>query len=429
MIFLFTYLVVMLYRFAKLLMWVTLRIFFRKIKFIGTEKLLGNKPAILIANHTASFLDAMVLSVFLKRPLYFFVRGDIFHHPIVYKIFTLLHMAPIFSGDDGKDNLAKNKNTFDRGRDILDGNELLLIFPEGFSRLTKSITPFKKGTARVALQTAFDSNVKEDLTIETVAINYSFHGFRADLIIRVGESLDLIGYETQYREQPNHAISKLTKSMFTVFEKNVLHVVQPERTLYIETLLRMLFVDVHYNAPLFFDKGRIVCEKVSLLSDEVYSTALIYLIEYEKKILSYGILDREISQQPKGLFRRCLLLVLSFPITVIGFCLWHPIFKLTKKISDKTVTRDDFYTSVFCGISAILGLIWWITMCICALVFSTKMVLALVAISPMFFYVSLRWQEEFRSLKSAFNLNSLLKKDPTMHESLVIWRKKIAFWN
>ena len=175
----------MLYRFAKILMWITLRIFFRKIRIIGIEKLLTDKPAILIANHSASFLDAMVLTVFLKRPMYFFVRGDIFHHPLVYKIFTMIHMVPIFSGDDGKDNLAKNKNTFNRGCDILQGNKLLLIFPEGFSRLSKSITPFKKGTARVAFQTAFDSNLKEDLTIETVALNYSFHVFVVHFLINL----------------------------------------------------------------------------------------------------------------------------------------------------------------------------------------------------------------------------------------------------
>ena len=234
----------------------------------------------------------------------------------------------------------------------------MLIFPEGFSRLSKSITPFKKGTARVAFQTAFDSNLKENLTIETVAINFSFHGFRSDLFIRIGDSIDLTSYENLYRTQPNHAISNLTMNMYSVFEKNVLHVVQPERTLYIETLLRMLFVDVHYEPDLFFNKGRSVCQQVSSLSEEAYSEALIDLIDYEKKILSYGILDHEISQLSTSLIRRSIILALTFPITIVGFCLWRLVFKATKKIADKTVTREDFYTSVFCGIAAILGLIW-----------------------------------------------------------------------
>ena len=419
----------MLYRFAKILMWITLRIFFRKINIIGTEKLLNNKPAILIANHTASFLDAMVLSVFLKRPLYFFVRGDIFHHPIVYKIFTMLHMVPIFSGDDGKDNLAKNKSTFNRGRDILQGNKLLLIFPEGFSRLSKSITPFKKGTARVAFQTAFDSNLKEDLTIETVAINFSFHGFRSDLVIRVGDSINLAPYEELYRTQPNHAISKLTLNMYDVFEKNVLHVVQPERTLYVETLLRMLFVDVKNDATVFFEKGRLVCNRVSSLTEEAFSIAQQDLIDYETKILNYGILDNEISQPPTRLLERSFLLMIFSPVALLGFFFWQLIFKLSKWIADKTVTRDDFYTSVFSGVAGVLGLIWWLILCIAALSMGNSFVFMVVVVSPIFYYFSLIWREELRHLKSSYKAQSLVNRQLSLHQTLVLWRKKIAFWN
>jgi 1-acyl-sn-glycerol-3-phosphate acyltransferase len=410
-------------------MWITLRIFFRKIKFIGTEKLLGNKPAILIANHTASFLDAMVLTVFLKRPMYFFVRGDIFHHPLVYKIFTMIHMVPIFSGDDGKDNLAKNKNTFNRGCDILQGNKLLLIFPEGFSRLSKSITPFKKGTARVAFQTAFDSNLKEDLTIETVALNYSFHGFRSDLVIRVGDSINIAPYEDLYRTQPNHAISKLTLNMYDVFEKNVLHVVQPERTLYIETLLRMLFVDVQCEATSFFEKGRFVCTHVSSLSVEAFSIAQQDLIDYETKIYYYGILDNEISQPPTGLFGRTFLLMLFSPFALLGFFIWQLIFKLTKWIANKTVTRDDFYTSVFSGVAGLLGLIWWLILCIVALSMGNSVGFMVVAVSPIFYYFYLIWMEELRHLKSSYKAQSLVRQQLSLHQTLVLWRRKIAFWN
>ena len=419
----------MLYRFAKILMWITLRIFFRKIRIIGIEKLLNDKTAILIANHSASFLDAMVLTVFLKRPMYFFVRGDIFHHPLVYKIFTMIHMVPIFSGDDGKDNLAKNKNTFNRGCDILQGNKLLLIFPEGFSRLSKSITPFKKGTARVAFQTAFDSNLKEDLTIETVALNYSFHGFRSDLVIRVGDSINIAPYEDLYRTQPNHAISKLTLNMYDVFEKNVLHVVQPERTLYIETLLRMLFVDVQCEATSFFEKGRFVCTHVSSLSVEAFSIAQQDLIDYETKIYYYGILDNEISQPPTGLFGRTFLLMLFSPFALLGFFIWQLIFKLTKWIANKTVTRDDFYTSVFSGVAGLLGLIWWLILCIVALSMGNSVGFMVVAVSPIFYYFYLIWMEELRHLKSSYKAQYLVRQQLSLHQTLVLWRRKIAFWN
>ena len=156
----------MLYRFAWVLMWITFKIFFRRIDLVGLEKLDASKPAILIANHPASFLDAMVLAVFLKRDLHFYVRGDIFAHPLVYKILTRLHMIPIFSREHGVSNLANNKRTFDRGRKLLEQGKLLLVFPEGFSRQSKQLEPFKKGAARVALQTAFEGGKVNDLQIQ-----------------------------------------------------------------------------------------------------------------------------------------------------------------------------------------------------------------------------------------------------------------------
>ena len=182
----------MVYRFVQGLMWVTFKIFFKRIDLVGREKLQQNHPVILIANHPGSFLDAMVLAVFLKRPIYFYVRGDIFKHPLVYRIFTALHMIPIFNREDGTTNLARNQQTFDRGRSLLSKGNLLLVFPEGFSRLSKKLSPFKKGTARVALQAAFDEPAAIGLSIQAVAVNYSAHRLGANLFIRVGDRLDLV---------------------------------------------------------------------------------------------------------------------------------------------------------------------------------------------------------------------------------------------
>ena len=426
---LFSYLVAMLYHFARLLMWVALRIFFRKIRLDNSELLIHDKPAILIANHQASFLDAIVLVVFLNRPIYYYVRGDIFENPIVYKIFTWLHMIPIYSIDNGREQLAKNKGTFDIGQDLLSQNKLLLIFPEGFSRLTKTVEPFKKGTARVALQSAFDSEFPIDLTIESVSINYSFHGFRSDLVIRVGETIELKKYEPEYRTLPNHALTRLTQEMYAVFQKNVLHVKQAERTLYVEALLRMLFTDVRYEAKLFFLKGTAICNHVSSLTGDDFSIAMANLNVYEKKLIQYGILDKEIAIKSSSFYLPLILLFLTSPFILIGFLVWAPIFKITKLIADKTVTRDDFYTSVFCGISGILGFLWWIVLCGIGLLIKVKLILGLLFISPLLYYFSLLWKEELKSILSGIKLKWLERNSNSVYAEIMASRKSIVFWN
>ena len=419
----------MFYRVAKIVMWVTLRFFFRKVRVEGAEKLAHRNPAILIANHTASFLDAMVLSVFLRRPLFFFVRGDIFKHPIALYIFTKLHMVPIFSSDDGRLALSKNKSTFDRGQDILKNDKLLLIFPEGYSRLSKDLAPFKKGTARVALQTAFDFGIEKEFTIETVCINYSFHGFRSNLVIRIGDSLSLAKYKEEYTESPGHAIANLTRDMFALFEKNVLYVAQPERTLYIESLLRMLFNDVHYKADDFFVSGRKVCKHVSALSEQEFVKLSDQLKAYQVMLKQYKIIEEVISSKKLYPVLRIFILLITIPFSLIGFGLWHAHFKLTKWISDKTVTRDDFYTSVFSGIWGVVGIIWWLLLCGLGYYFKVKLIFILFFFSPIFYYGSLLWREQFKVLLSEYRFYFLSKSRPEVYHAIVSSRNNIKTWN
>ncbi len=419
----------MLYRVAKIVMWVTLRIFFRKVRVEGSEKLDHKNPAILIANHTASFLDAMVLSVFLKRPLFYFVRGDIFKHPIALYIFTKLHMVPIFSSNDGRAELSKNKSTFDRGQDILKNDKLLLIFPEGYSRLSKDLAPFKKGTARVALQTAFDFGIEKEFTIETVCINYSFHGFRSDLLIRVGDSLPLAKYKEEYRGSPGHAITNLTRDMFDLFEKNVLYVAQPDRTLYVEALLRMLFTDVKYSANDFFTTGRKVCQYVSALSEQEFLDSSEELQEYERMLKQYRIRDEVIFSKKSNSILRISMLVFFIPFAVVGYGLWHTHYKLSKWIADKTVTRDDFYTSVFSGIGGVMGLIWWLLLCGVGYYLKGNVIFILFFFSPLFYYGSLLWREEFTALFATHRWYSLSKSKPEVYQAITTLRNKIKSWN
>ncbi|PHX74986.1 MAG: hypothetical protein CK547_00515 [Chitinophagaceae bacterium] len=419
----------MFYRVAKIVMWVTLRFFFRKVRVDGAEKLAHRNPAILIANHTASFLDAMVLSVFLRRPLFFFVRGDIFKHPIALYIFTKLHMVPIFSSDDGRSALSKNKSTFDRGQDILKNDKLLLIFPEGYSRLSKDLSPFKKGTARVALQTAFDFGIEKEFTIETVYINYSFHGFRSDLVIRIGDSLSLAKYKEEYSESPGHAITNLTRDMFALFEKNVLYVAQPERTLYVESLLRMLFSDVQYKANDFFISGRKVCQHVSALSEQEFVKLSDQLIACQVMLKQYQIMEQVISSKKRYPVLRIFILLITFPFSLIGFGLWHAHFKLTKWISDKTVTRDDFYTSVFSGIWGVVGIIWWLLLCSIGYYFKAKLIFILFFFSPIFYYGCLLWREQFKVLLSEYRFYFLSKSQPEVYHAIVSSRNNIKTWH
>ena len=415
----------MLYRFGWTLMWVTFRIFFRKIDVLGAEKLQHGKPAILIANHPASFLDAMVLAVFLGRPIHFYVRGDIFSHPLVYYILSKLHMIPIFSREHGTGNLSKNKATFDRGRKLLSSGNLLLIFPEGFSRQSKQAEPFKKGAARVALQTAFEDGKADRLCIQTVALNYSHHGFGANLFIRVGETLELSQYETAYREFPAQAINRLTADMQALFEKNVIHLRKGERTETAETVMRMDYHDYAGHKEVYFWASRNICEKVADMNDEDYASYQEKLLSYHQNLRLHGLDDMSFSSAPIKTNSNILFLVVALPFYLLGTIIWWIPSRLGKWITDKTVTRIDFYTSVYNGVLGFLGLIWWLIWQIVFWFAGQKMLWLLMFVSPAFCYVALEWIDRCSKQKALLNYRSLLKKDAAFIEQMKQLRKEI----
>lgn len=404
------------------MMWVTFRIFFRKIMVVGKEKLDHSSPTIIIANHPASFLDAMVLAVFLGRPLHFYVRGDIFSHPLARWVLSRLHMIPIYSIEHGLNNLAKNKNTFDRGQQLLNDGNMLLIFPEGFSRFSKELAPFKKGAARVALQTAFDHQFKGALIIQTVSINYSFHGFRSILNIRVGESMEISGYKESYLSTPNHAIAALNKDMMNLFEKNVIHIKQGNRTSFVERL-GMLMLSNERNGEIYFARFRQLCEYVSSLNEDDFNSKKDNLNTYEE-ILKKSALTNDAMQNEKAFsLLKYLLLFISFPLFLIGFMLWHIIYIVSKKIADNTVTREDFYTSVFCGVLGVLGFIWWIAISCIALSLDIFPVFVIAFLSPFMYMLSLYWMEAWKKMLTFFRMKRLIKREKKEYDNLLSARE------
>ena len=414
----FDYLGLMLYYFGYGLMWMTFRIFFRKINVVGKEKFQHRSSTIIIANHPASFLDAMVLAVFIGKPLHFYVRGDIFSHPLARWVLSQLHMIPIYSLEHGLHNLEKNKHTFERGQQLLRNGNMLLIFPEGFSRFSKELAPFKKGAARVALQTAFEDQFNQDLQIQIVSINYSFHGFRSTLNIRIGDSMELDKYRASYLSQPNLAIATLNKDMASLFRENVIHVKQGERTAHVESLMRISLEDEH-DGEHYFLRSRNICDCISGIDEQTFEYQKNRLQEFEGLIKKYKLSYGAVFKAEPKINQRSFLLLISLPFALIGFALWYGIYFIAKWVADKTVTREDFYTSVFCGVIGVLGFIWLMLLSCVTLSFDNLPMFLLVLASPFAFMFSLYWVEWYRSIISAIRLNRLKNNDKTVYEKLM----------
>lgn len=406
-------------------MHITFRIYFRNIEVVNRHLLLKNQPAILVANHPASFLDAMVLAVFLKRPLYFYVRGDIFKHPLAYRILTTLHMIPIFSLEHGISNMGKNQSTFERGRNILKKGGLLLVFPEGVSRLSKKLMPLKKGASRVALQTAFENSQDFPLIFQTVAIHYSKHNFGADLLIRVGEQLPLDSYSNLYRQNPNKAILQLTQELQEVFERNVIHVVEAERTNHVEDLIDLDYSNTQSNEGRF-EQARWICQQTDTLSQDEFNVHVGMMDKYTSILKKYQIHDRCIVREEPSLllfFETSMLL----PVYLVGSLLWFLPFLLARYIADTKVTRIDFYTSIFSAALALLGFLWWLLLLLAGYVFGNLTLTLIIIFSPAWPFGAVRWLDNWKLIRAYWNYNELKELQPQLVSELKGIRKKLFF--
>ena len=109
----------MLYWLAKFTMWFALKVYFKKITVFGSKHIPDEKPVILIVNHSASFLDAIILGCLLKRELYYYARSDVFKAGLAFKMMKAVHMIPIYNLEHSKEDLHRNTETFEEGEKVL----------------------------------------------------------------------------------------------------------------------------------------------------------------------------------------------------------------------------------------------------------------------------------------------------------------------
>jgi len=140
----------MLSTFLKYWVRLALPFFAKSIRFQGKEQLAQKGPLILAVNHPNSFLDAVLMGAFMHQHVHYLARGDVFRIGWVRKLFTQMKMLPIYRMRDGKNMLGLNDQTFERSREVLERNGILLVFVEGFCEHQTTLQlPLKKGAPRV----------------------------------------------------------------------------------------------------------------------------------------------------------------------------------------------------------------------------------------------------------------------------------------
>ena len=422
----------MLYSIAKVIMWTTLHLYFRRIVFQHRRSIPEGEPVILIANHAASFLDAMLLAVLMKRPVHFFARSDIFRKPMANRILRTFRMIPIYNIEHGKSDLVRNEETFAEGEQVLNDRGILLIFPEGISRVERIMLPLKKGTARVALQTEAKQDFSLGLKVIPVGINYSRHRFRADVLISAGAPTLVSDYAEVYRENPARAITRLTRELEEKFSRTIFFVRQPERTPLIDRLLELYRsdafkpLDALRGTPVLELEKR-VCDTVSEMDGDRFREFSGMLDRYDELLKMHGYMDASVNGRYRLVILHILALALTLPLFMLSSMLNAIPMWLARVVADRTVTRIDFYTSVHTAAGGFIYLLWWILLMIVGGVIG-GVAFWVMLFAPFTLFAGIRWWEASVSLFAHLRYLWAKRLHRGRVEEITSLRAQIAFW-
>ncbi|MEO7326092.1 MAG: MFS transporter [Dokdonella sp.] len=128
----------------RFLSWILVSTLYR-IKVEGLEKIPDEGAALLVCNHVG-FLDALIISGVVRRPIRFVMYYKIFNIPVLRFIFRTAKAIPIAGR---KEDPALLERAFDEVDRALAEGELVCIFPEGGLTRDGEIATFRPGVEQI----------------------------------------------------------------------------------------------------------------------------------------------------------------------------------------------------------------------------------------------------------------------------------------
>ncbi|WP_202839460.1 MFS transporter [Luteimonas saliphila] len=131
--------------FMRFVSWLMVRTLYR-LELHGIEKHVPDEgPAVLVCNHV-SYMDALILSATVPRPVRFVMYYRIFDIPVMRWIFRTARAIPIASP---REDAALMQRAFDEIDAALADGQLVGIFPEGRLTGDGEIAAFKSGVEKI----------------------------------------------------------------------------------------------------------------------------------------------------------------------------------------------------------------------------------------------------------------------------------------
>jgi 1-acyl-sn-glycerol-3-phosphate acyltransferase len=421
----------MLYHLLKILMTVALRFFYKHLHFAGLNHVPPKGPAIILANHHASLMDAALIGVVMKRPVYFFARGDVFVNSFVSRLLSWMHMLPVHNHEKGRKTLGYNKESFSTAQQVLLKGGIIVFFPESSSHPERQLLPFRKGAFRLAFQTAASTNFSFDIPIVPLGITYEHPtNSGTEVLIKASMPVSLNDYKEIYLGNPAAALLHICKETYERMLQLVVHINEARFFSLAETLLtinrnnKQLAGNAWYvRSDKQLEAEQEICRKVN---DKSHALHLLNekAVSYNNMLQEYQLKDETVSPFFSDNSSSKFLLIFLSPLYFVGCLLNRLPILIARTIVNKKVYRIDFYSWLYVSISAVLYLFWVLLLVIIVAVFFNWLYVAILlmgmALSAFFvIYYKKVWKKTNQQSK-------LLQLKPEQKQSLKTLRTEIG---
>ncbi|MBP3408004.1 MAG: 1-acyl-sn-glycerol-3-phosphate acyltransferase [Bacteroidaceae bacterium] len=336
----------------------TTKVSYRRLRYIGTERIPKDGAVIYAPNHTGTLMDALIVLAMSHEPTVFIARADIFKNPKLAKMFRFFKMAPIMRMRDGIEEVKKNNKTIEMAADVLKDRIPLCIFPEGKHQTKYSLQPLSKGIFRIALQ-AKEQLGDTPLYIVPMGIRYgNFFRFRSTVTLQVGNPINVGEFIAKNEDKtPQELMNLMRGCLDERMKETILYIPNDEEydakneicAAVSDKLLKKH--ESVGNAPLVTANQEAArrIEEMKSEKPEAAARLIASADEAVKMRRKMGISLKSVTGQPKmlSIILKSLLLLVTLPYTLATMILTLPIIAignmLTKKFKDRAFHNSVRY--------------------------------------------------------------------------------------
>ena len=331
---------------------------YRRIRYIGTERIPKDGAVIYAPNHTGTLMDALIVVAMSHEPTVFIARADIFKNPKLARLFRFFKMAPIMRMRDGIEEVKKNNKTIEMAADVLKDRIPLCIFPEGKHQTKYSLQPLSKGIFRIALQ-AKEQLGDTPLYIVPMGIRYgNFFRFRSTVTLQVGNPINVGEFIAKNEDRtPQELMNLMRGCLDERMKETILYIPNDEEydakneicAAVSDKLLKKH--ESVGNDPLV-TANQEAARRIEKMKSEKPEAAARLITSADEAVnmrRKMGISQKSVTKQPKmlSIILKSLLLLVTLPYTLATMLLTLPIIAignmLTKKFKDRAFHNSVRY--------------------------------------------------------------------------------------